>query len=59
MTTSAIAPKNRPAEEAMIELLVTLVGEYEQRAYPRKKSPPAEMLAFTLAGQPRIRNPRR
>lgn len=36
------------AEDAMLDLLVTLVGEYEQRVYPRKKSTPAEMLAFLM-----------
>ena len=28
------------AEDAMLDLLVTLVGEYERRIYPRKKSTP-------------------
>jgi HTH-type transcriptional regulator/antitoxin HigA len=37
-----------PAEEAMLDMLVTLVSEYERRAYPRKKSTPAETLAFLM-----------
>ena len=37
-----------PAENAMLDLLGTLVGEYEQRVYPRRKSTPAEMLAFLM-----------
>lgn len=37
-----------PAEDTMLELLVTLVGEYERRAYPRKESTPAETLGFLM-----------
>jgi HTH-type transcriptional regulator / antitoxin HigA len=37
-----------PAEDAMLDLLVTLVAEYEQRIYPRRQSTPAEMLAFLM-----------
>ena len=36
------------AEDTMLDLLVTLVGEYERRAYPRNKSTPAEMLGFLM-----------
>ena len=39
-----------PAEDSMLDLLFTLVGEYERRGHPRKKSTPAEMLHF-LMGQ--------
>jgi len=37
-----------PAEDGMLATLFSLVREYEQRAYPRKKSTPAEMLEFLM-----------
>ena len=32
----------------MLGTLFSLVRDYEQRSYPRKKSTPAEMLAFLM-----------
>jgi HTH-type transcriptional regulator/antitoxin HigA len=40
--------KLSPAEDAMLGTLFSLVREYEQRSYPRKKSTPAEMLEFLM-----------
>ena len=37
-----------PAEDAMLGMLFSLVREYEQRSFPRKKSTPAEMLEFLM-----------
>lgn len=37
-----------PAEDTMLGTLFSLVREYEQRSYPRKKSTPAEMLEFLM-----------
>jgi HTH-type transcriptional regulator/antitoxin HigA len=37
-----------PAETEMLEVLATLVEDYEKKAYPRKNSTPAEMLAFLM-----------
>jgi HTH-type transcriptional regulator/antitoxin HigA len=37
-----------PAENALLGLLFSLVREYEQRSFPRKKSTPAEMLEFLM-----------
>jgi HTH-type transcriptional regulator/antitoxin HigA len=37
-----------PAEGAMLGTLFSLVREYEQRSFPRKKSTPAEMLEFLM-----------
>lgn len=37
-----------PAEDAMLGTLFSLVREYEQRSYRRKKSSPAEMLVFLM-----------
>ena len=37
-----------PAEDTMLGVLFSLVREYEQRSYPRKKSTPAEMLEFLM-----------
>jgi HTH-type transcriptional regulator/antitoxin HigA len=36
------------AETEMLEVLATLVEDYEKKAYPRKNSTPAEMLAFLM-----------
>jgi HTH-type transcriptional regulator/antitoxin HigA len=37
-----------PAEDTMLDLLVTLAGEYERRTYPQEKSTPAETLRFLM-----------
>jgi HTH-type transcriptional regulator/antitoxin HigA len=37
-----------PAEDAMLGTLFSLVREYEQRSFPRKKPTPAEMLGFLM-----------
>jgi len=37
-----------PAEDAMLGTLFSLVREYEQRSFPRKRSTPAEMLEFLM-----------
>jgi HTH-type transcriptional regulator / antitoxin HigA len=36
------------AEDAMLGTLFSLVHEYEQRAYPRKRATPVEMLEFLM-----------
>ena len=36
------------AERTMLELLIELVHDYEQAAFPMKKSTPAEMLEFLM-----------
>jgi len=37
-----------PAETAILEVLATLVEDYEKRIYPRAKSTPAELLEFLM-----------
>jgi HTH-type transcriptional regulator/antitoxin HigA len=40
--------KLSPEEDALIELLTQLVENFEKRAYPRKKSEPAQLVRFLL-----------
>jgi HTH-type transcriptional regulator / antitoxin HigA len=40
--------KLSPEEDALIELLTQLVENFEKRAYPRKKSDPAQLVRFLL-----------
>lgn len=40
--------KLRPAERLMLELLVGLVRNYEQTAFPKGKTTPAEVLEFLM-----------
>jgi HTH-type transcriptional regulator/antitoxin HigA len=37
-----------PAELAMLEVLATLVEDYEKKTYPRTKSTPAQLLEFLM-----------
>ena len=37
-----------PAETSMLEVLATLVEEYEKKTYPRAKSKPLELLEFLM-----------
>jgi HTH-type transcriptional regulator/antitoxin HigA len=37
-----------PAETAMLEVLATLVEDYEKKTYPRENSTPVEMLEFLM-----------
>ena len=37
-----------PEEDALLELLVDLVHDYEERRYPLPSSPPRKMVAFLL-----------
>ncbi len=40
--------KLSPEEDALIELLTQLVENFEKRAYPRRKSDPAQLVRFLL-----------
>ncbi len=42
--------KLSPEEDALIELLTQLVENFEKRAYPRKKSDPAQLVRFLFVG---------
>jgi HTH-type transcriptional regulator / antitoxin HigA len=42
------AEKRTPEEDAILNLLVHLVEEFEGKAYPTEKASPAEMIAFLL-----------
>ena len=41
-------PKQTAAEKEMIELLSTLIDQYEERIWPTPEVPPGEMLKFLL-----------
>ena len=40
--------KRSPEEDAILNLLVHLVERFEDKAYPTRDAPPAEMIAFLL-----------
>ena len=44
----AKAEKRTPEEDAILNLLVHLVEEFEGKAYPMREAAPAEMIAFLL-----------
>jgi HTH-type transcriptional regulator/antitoxin HigA len=44
----AKAEKRSPEEEAVLNLLVHLIEQFEEKAYPTGEATPAEMIAFLL-----------
>jgi HTH-type transcriptional regulator/antitoxin HigA len=44
----AKAEKRSPEEEAILNLLVHLVEQFEEKAYPTGEATPAEMIAFLM-----------